>query len=162
MATAATPVPKTKKTSSKNDKSYYEAVGRRKTSSARVRVYHAKKAGATINDKSYKPGSFVINGVDIAVWATSAADRAIMQKPLSLLSDDVSFVTYIKVIGGGKKGQRDAIVHGLARALCEIPSGDVKSKMKEYGFLTRDSRTRERRKVGTGGKARRLKQSPKR
>lgn len=152
---------KTKKTL-KTDKSYYEGVGRRKTSVARVRVYHAKKTGATINDVSYKPGSYIINGLDIKKWTTSPADRVILKRPIKLLDDEGTYIVFARVTAGGSKGQRDALVHGLARALVNIPSEDLRSKLKSDGLLTRDPRTRERRKVGTGGKSRRLKQSPKR
>ena len=158
MAQAA----KAKKSSVKIDKTYYEGVGRRRTSVARVRVYHAKKAGVTIDDVSFKAGSYIINKKEISKWAQTAADAAILKKPLSVLGDEATFVVYAKVLSGGAKGQRDAIVHGLSRALANIPSGDVRAKLKAEDLLTRDARTRERRKVGTGGKARRLKQSPKR
>jgi len=153
---------KAKKSSVKIDKTYYEGVGRRRTSVARVRVYHAKKAGVTIDDVSYKPGAYIVNHQEITKWAQTLADAAILKKPLFVLEDEATFVVYAKVTSGGAKGQRDAVVHGLARALANIPSGDVRAKLKAEDLLTRDARTRERRKVGTGGKARRLKQSPKR
>lgn len=152
---------KTKKTQ-KSDKSYYEGIGRRKTSVARVRVYHAKKTGATINDVSYKAGSYIINGLDIKKWTASPADQVMLRRPIQLLDDEGTYVIFSRVANGGSKGQRDALIHGLARALVNIPSEDLRSKLKANGLLTRDSRTRERRKVGTGGKSRRLKQSPKR
>lgn len=66
------------------------------------------------------------------------------------------------VQGGGKKGQLGAIIHGLARAIEKTDKETLRPILKKAGLLTRDSRTRERRKVGTGGKARRVKQSPKR
>ncbi len=158
MATA----PKAKKSTVKIDRSYYEGIGRRRTAVARVRVYHTKKTGVTIADVSYKPGSYIINNQEIAKWAQTKSDAAILKKPLTLLGDEATFVVYARVLSGGAKGQRDAVVHGLARALVNIPSEDLRAKLKSEDLLTRDARTRERRKVGTGGKARRLKQSPKR
>jgi len=65
------------------------------------------------------------------------------------------------VLGGGSTGQLEAIRHGLSRALVKVDETN-KSKLREYGLLTRDPRTRQRRHVGMGGKARRKKQSPKR
>ena len=59
---------KAKKSSVKIDKTYYEGVGRRRTSVARVRVYHAKKAGVTIDDVSYKPGAYIVNNQEITKW----------------------------------------------------------------------------------------------
>lgn len=68
----------------------------------------------------------------------------------------------IKVEGGGKSGQLEAVVHGISRALQLLDKEKFRPILKKKGFLTRDARVRERRKVGTGGKARRKKQSPKR
>lgn len=158
MATA----PKAKKSAIKIDRSYYEGIGRRRTAVARVRVYHTKKTGVTISDVSYKPGAYIINNQELGKWAQTKSDAAILKKPLTLLGDEATFVVYARVTSGGAKGQRDAVVHGLARALVNIPSEDLRAKLKSEDLLTRDARTRERRKVGTGGKARRLKQSPKR
>ena len=65
-------------------------------------------------------------------------------------------------MGGGKKGQLGAVTHGMARAFDKLDREKFRPELKKAGLLTRDSRTRERRKIGTGGKARRKKQSPKR
>jgi small subunit ribosomal protein S9 len=67
-----------------------------------------------------------------------------------------------KVLGGGKNGQLEAVVLGISRALVSISSEKNRSPLKKLGLLTRDSRIRQRRMVGMGGKARRQKQSPKR
>jgi len=63
--------------------------------------------------------------------------------------------------GGGREGQLGAIVHGLSRGLI-LADPQLKPILRQYHLLTRDPRMKERRKVGTGGKARRKKQSPKR
>ncbi|MFO0703315.1 MAG: 30S ribosomal protein S9 [Patescibacteria group bacterium] len=132
MATA----PKAKKTSVKIDKSYYEGVGRRKTSIARVRVYHSKKAGVTINDVSYKAGSFIVNNQDIAKWAQTISDAALLKKPLAALGDENTFVVYARVLSGGAKGQRDAIMHGLSRALTKnSKQGTSRQNSKQKIFL---------------------------
>ena len=68
----------------------------------------------------------------------------------------------VVVAGSGKMGQLDAVVHGIARALALLDREAFRSILKSAGLLTRDARTRQRRMVGTGGKARRAKQSPKR
>jgi len=72
------------------------------------------------------------------------------------------FWATIKVVGSGKKGQLDATVHGLARALNEVNKKEFRPILKKAGFLTRDSRVKERRKYGRAQKARKGKQSPKR
>ena len=66
------------------------------------------------------------------------------------------------VAGGGLSGQLDAAVLGMARALDKLDPEKFHPILRSKGYLTRDPRTRERRKVGMGGKARRKKQSPKR
>ena len=72
------------------------------------------------------------------------------------------FAITVIVRGGGKFGQLDAMVLGIARALNQLDRDKFRPALKKQGFLTRDSITRERRIVGMGGKARRRKQSPKR
>ena len=68
----------------------------------------------------------------------------------------------IRVEGGGLAGQLDAVILGMARALDQLDREKYHKILREHGYLTRDARERERRKVGMGGKARRKKQSPKR
>ncbi len=153
--------PKARK-STKSSNTYYEGVGRRKTAVARVRVFSTKKGSATIGETTYKAGSFMVDGKLLGDVFLSKADQMRCMRPL-MVSDAVDqYVVLTKVYGGGLSGQVDAISHGLARALSTIPSQDLKLKLRVAGLLTRDSRTRERRMVGTGGKSRRLKQSPKR
>ncbi|MBU1323488.1 30S ribosomal protein S9, partial [Patescibacteria group bacterium] len=67
----------------------------------------------------------------------------------------------VKVVGSGKYGQLDALIHGLSRALT-LANPDFRPLLKKRGLLTRDPRTRQRRMIGKGGKSRRKKQSPKR
>ena len=64
--------------------------------------------------------------------------------------------------GGGKQGQLRAVVHGMARAFSKFDTEKFRKLLKDGGLLTRDSRKRQRRMVGMGGKSRRAKQSPKR
>jgi len=72
------------------------------------------------------------------------------------------YTATIKVLGSGRISQLLAIRHGLARAIVKLDSDKFKTILKSAGLLTRDSRKRQRRHIGTGGKARRRKQSPKR
>lgn len=150
------------KKASKSDQTYYEGIGRRKSAVARVRIYLTKKGSATIGDKVYKGGDFIVNTKPIQVVFVTKSSQLICMKPLVVADAATQYVVSATTIGGGPTGQVDAISHGLARALALVPSSDLKSKLRIAGLLTRDSRIRERRMVGTGGKARRVKQSPKR
>jgi len=113
-----------------------------------VRLYKGKGV-STVNDQpidKYFPGAIFKD-----IWS----------RPLKVVDATEKYYFSVKVIGGGKKGQLEASAHGLAKALV-IDKADFRKPLKDAGLLTRDSRIRERRKVGTGGKARRKKQSPKR
>lgn len=128
---------------------YTYAVGKRRSSSARVRLFHGKGEN-TVNDfkiEEYFPG--ILNKFK---WS----------KPFSITGTSEKYYFSAKVAGGGKQGQLDAVVHGLSKALAKIKPDKFRIPLKKVGLLTRDSRIRERRKIGMGGKARRKKQSPKR
>jgi small subunit ribosomal protein S9 len=143
-----TPKPAVKKTAPKV-KDYVYTVGRRKTATARVRLYQKK-------------GDNLINGKTVAAYFPSRLDQDYLFSPLTLTNNQDRFFFTVKVAGSGYKAQRDAVVHGLARALVKIDTDAYRSLLKKAGFLTRDPRMKESRKVGMGGKARRKKQSPKR
>ena len=133
----------------KTTKKYTYAAGRRKSSTARVRLFKGKN-GSLVNDipsEEYFPGK-----INQTKWTT----------PFELTDTLGKFYVTVKVIGGGKQGQLDACVHGIAKAFDSLDSEKYRQPLKKAGLLTRDARIRERRKVGTGGKARRAKQSPKR
>lgn len=153
--------PKTKK-ASKSTATYYEGVGRRKSAIARVRIYLTKKGSVVLGETTHKGGTFIVNGQPLEKEFISLADQMLCKKPLVVCDSVDLYVVTVKSLGGGRTGQVDAISHGLARALVQIPAADLRHKLKAEGLLTRDSRIRERRMVGTGGKSRRLKQSPKR
>lgn len=153
--------PKTKK-APKQTLSYYEGVGRRKSAVARVRVYLPKKGTVVMGDVTHKAGAFILNGKPLEKVFISNADQIMCRKPLVVTDSVEQYVVMVKSLGGGVSSQVGAIIHGLARALVQVPSTDLRLKLRGEGFLTRDARIRERRKVGTGGKARRKKQSPKR
>ncbi len=129
----------------KGPEKYYETVGRRKESIARVRLFTKKstdavasseeKAIVTVNKKSY------IN------YFTDVNLQHIVESPLRKLKSLNRFKVTVIVNGGGIAGQAGAIKHGISRAL-ELFDGNFRKKLKKSGFLTRDSRAKERRKYG--------------
>ena len=130
-------------------KNYTFAVGRRKSASARVRLF--KGAGENL-----------INGKKVLEVYANKISSTLFDKPFKLTQTEGKYFFTAKVSGGGKEGQMEAIVHGIARAFDKLDSDKFRSILKKNNLLTRDSRERLRRMVGTGGKARRKKQSPKR
>ncbi len=143
------------------DIQYYEATGRRKESVSRARLYLVTKNPVSIGGEKYSKGAYVVNGIPLEKKYTSAYDKKQCLLPLLITDTSERFVVSITVKGGGPSGQLEAVRHGLSRALIMVDEG-YKAKLREFGLLTRDPRTRQRRQVGTGGKARRQKQSPKR
>jgi small subunit ribosomal protein S9 len=142
---------------------YYEAVGRRKEAVARVRLYIVgKDKSATINGTKVKQGEIIVNKMPLNKVFPAISEKPYFTQPLKLTNNEERFAISIIVRGGGRYGQLDAISLGLARALEKVDRETFRPPLKKAGLLTRDPRVRERRKVGTGGKARRAKQSPKR
>lgn len=129
---------------------YIERVGRRKMAIARVRIYKQKKGQFIVNDQLAKD-YFV--GINNAV--------KVYTQPFELTGTLDKFVVTVKVSGSGISAQLGAVVHGLARALVKYDES-LRPLLKKEGLLTRDSRMKETRKPGRGGKARRKRQSPKR
>ncbi|RJR29291.1 30S ribosomal protein S9 [Candidatus Microgenomates bacterium] len=128
---------------------YSKAIGRRREASARVRLYKGKEEST-------------VNGVLIGKYFPGDIMRSRWARPFELTGTEGKYYVTVKVEGGGKNGQLGAVVHGIARALVEENEKTFRASLKEAGLLTRDARKKERRMVGTGGKARRQKQSPKR
>lgn len=142
---------------------YYEAIGRRKRSVARVRLYLVKKSTEVLVGKSkIKAGEIYINGKSIDETSFKAYKKKFLSLPLILTKNESRFAVSIIVNGGGTTGQLDAMVHGISRALLIVDNDAYRPILKANGLLTRDPRKKETRKVGTGGKSRRMKQSPKR
>lgn len=112
---------------------YTEAVGRRKTASARVRIMPAKSISITVNGK------------ELHVYFPLQT----MQKTAlsSLQSLGVTYAVSAKVSGGGLKAQAEAIRHATARALVEA-TPEVRKDLKVRGYLKRDPRAKERKKFG--------------
>ncbi len=150
----------TKKNNGSRD--YTFAVGRRKEAVARVRLYSSLKEGMIWGETAVKKGDIIVNQKAISEYFPGDVNRFRYTEPLRVANAQNKYTITIRVIGGGQVGQLDAVVAGLANALAKADADNFRPILKKEGFLTRDSRIRERRKVGTGGKARRAKQSPKR
>lgn len=133
----------------KAEKEYVSAVGRRKAAIARIRLYKGK-------------GESVVNGKPIDQYFSGVIAKTISLKPFEETGMVGKYFVTAKIVGGGQSSQLDAFVHGTARALASADPEKFRPALKKKGLLTRDARVREPRKVGTGGKARRKKQSPKR
>ena len=140
-------------------KDYVFAIGRRKSSTAEVRLY--KKDATVWGGTLVKVGDFVVNNKPAVEYFGKNFEKT-YKEPLQITGMENKFSLSAKVSGGGKMGQLDALVLALARALDKIDKENFHSILKKKGMLTRDPRVRERRKVGMGGKSRRRKQSPKR
>jgi small subunit ribosomal protein S9 len=152
------------------DLKYYEAIGRRKEAVACVRMYipvkdkqaSIKTPGNKESEVKIKAGDIYINAKPIEKLFPAEYEKASYLLPLKLTDNVGRFAISIFVNGGGRHSQLEAIVHGISRALNKADREGFRTLLKKQGLLTRDPRVRERRKVGTGGKARRAKQSPKR
>ena len=125
----------------------YYSTGRRKTSSARVYMNMGK-------------GDIVINGRPIDVFFGRETARMVVRQPLELLQMTNKVDLNITVAGGGISGQAGAIRHGITRALM-VYDETYRTELRQAGFVTRDSRKVERKKVGLR-KARRATQFSKR
>ena len=123
------------------------ATGKRKDAVARVWV---------------KPGSgkVVVNGKDIAVYFARPVLQMILRQPFTIANVEGQFDVVATVAGGGLSGQAGAVRHGITRALIDYDAA-LKGELSRAGFVTRDAREVERKKVGLHG-ARRRKQFSKR
>lgn len=123
---------------------YYEAVGRRKRAIARVRVYTKKSTDVQTSEDS---ALIIVNGKPYYEYFKSPELRNIVESPLKKLKSLNRFKATIKVFGGGIHGQAGAVKLGLSRALVLFDQNFSK-KLRKAGYLTRDSREKERRKYG--------------
>lgn len=113
---------------------YYEGIGRRKTSTARVRIM----TGA---------GNFVVNGKPAEEYFTRHGDMEDIFAPLRASELEGKLDISVLVNGGGVSGQTGAVRHGLARALLKMDP-ELRPVMRAAGYLTRDARMKERKKPG--------------
>jgi small subunit ribosomal protein S9 len=125
----------------------YYGTGRRKTSTARVFL----RSGS---------GKFVVNGKPVDEFFSRETGRMVVRQPLELTQHLATFDILVNVAGGGESGQAGAVRHGITRALIEYDA-TLKPALSTAGFVTRDAREVERKKVGFR-KARRRKQFSKR
>ena len=118
-----------------NSRPFFYGTGRRKSSVARVRLYEGT-------------GKVTINGRDIDDYFGLETLKLIVRQPLNLTETTEKFDIECRVAGGGVTGQAGAIRHGIARALLQYDSENLRSALKKAGFLTRDPRMKERKKYG--------------
>ncbi len=118
----------------KNER-YIEAVGRRKTAIARVRITPASKM------------SFVVNDKDLHEYFIVGEMQDIVKQPFAEAKLADKFKVSAKMIGGGIHSQAEALRHGIARALV-LHTGELRKTLKKAGHLKRDPRSKERRKFG--------------
>jgi len=114
---------------------YYYAVGRRKSSIARVRLYPGE-GNITVNGK---PSKEYFGGRDL--------HQITMLEPMRLTGTSDRFDVVVSVVGGGVSGQAGAVRHGISRALIRFDE-ELRDPLKKGHFLTRDAREKERKKVG--------------
>ena len=126
---------------------YYYGTGRRKSSVARVFMQQGK-------------GEILINGLPVDKYFSRFTSEMILRQPLDLTNNETTFDIKVNVSGGGESGQAVAVRHGITRALMDFDA-ELKPNLSKAGFVTRDAREVERKKVGLR-KARRRKQFSKR
>ncbi len=119
----------------KEKEKYFEAVGRRKTSVARVRIWPSAK------------NSFVVNDKDIKDYFVVAETRNKILEVVNHSEIKEKFKVSVKASGGGVNSQAEAIVQGIARAITKY-NEELRKPLKKEGYLSRDPRTKERRKFG--------------
>ena len=112
----------------------YYGTGRRKSSTARVFIKHGT-------------GKITINNRSLENYFTRPTARMVVCQPLELLQLNEKFDLYITVVGGGISGQAGAVRHGITRALMAFDES-YRSELRKAGYVTRDARCVERKKVG--------------
>jgi len=128
--------------------SFLAAVGRRKTAVARVRLIKNGK------------GAITVNGKPMEEYFTVYELRNLVKAPLEVVGQAEAVDVSAKVLGGGMRGQAEAVRHGVSRALIQL-NPTFRKSLKKLGYLTRDARKKERKKPGLK-KARRAPQWSKR
>ncbi len=113
---------------------FFYGTGKRKTSVSRTRLYKGT-------------GSITVNGRELGDYFPRATLQMIIRQPLRLTKTIEKFNIACRVTGGGLSGQAQAVRHGISRALLEFDP-ELRGVLKRAGFLTRDSRVKERKKYG--------------
>ena len=117
-----------------NKQTYFHGTGRRKEAIARVKLLPGD-------------GAIIINGIPYEERHPRLEHRRIIIQPLLVTERTGKFNVIAKVSGGGVSGQSDAICHGIARALVQSDE-NLRPLLRQHGLMTRDSRVKERKKVG--------------
>jgi small subunit ribosomal protein S9 len=117
------------------EQQYYEGIGRRKTSTARVRLHIGGTGNILVNDKTGDE------------YFTREQDNKGMREPLKVTGTESRYNVTIRVNGGGVTGQADAVRMGMARALVKVDPS-FHEALRRNGLLTRDARAKERKKPG--------------
>lgn len=136
--TKAKPIAATKpliKKTEKSSKVYIEALGKRKTSAARVRLFTGGKGQITVNNKPMNE------------YFRTPLEQMVIVEPLKGVAMETSFDFTVRVSGGGKQGQAEAVRHGIARTLLAFDK-ELRPVLKTQRWLTRDARKKERKKPG--------------
>ena len=118
-------------------------MGRRKEAVARVALIPGGK------------GDITVNGRDVNVYFTRETDKIMILQPLRLTNTITKYDVEVNVSGGGITGQAGALKHAISRALV-AQEPELKDMLRKNGFLTRDSRTKERKKYGQKGARKRF------
>ena len=140
---------------------YYEAVGRRKSATCRVRLYVNPNGTVNARGITAAKGTVTVNGKDITAYFPGKYMQLAYERPYVITDTKGRFTVFAVISGGGPVGQMEAFVLASARALQKADTS-LRPALKKEGFLMVDARVRERRKAGLAQKARKEKQSPKR
>lgn len=117
-----------------NKQTYFHGTGRRKEATARIKLLPGD-------------GAIIINGIPYEERHPRLEHRRIIIQPLLVTESTGKFNVIAKVSGGGVSGQSGAICHGIARALVQSDE-NLRPILRQHGLMTRDSRVKERKKVG--------------
>lgn len=137
----------------------YFGYGRRKTATARARLYLPDQE-VVIGGRKLEKGDIYVNGLPIDRYFNDPFAKAQYTEIFRTTNTGGRFITTVVVEGSGKSGQLGAVILAIARVLCKIDP-QFKATLRKKGFMTRDPRAKERKKPGLMG-ARKEKQSPKR
>ena len=127
------------------DLNRWYATGKRKSAIARVWLKPGK-------------GEIMVNGLGVSEYFSRTTSQMIIAQPFQITEMVNRFDVYVNVGGGGKSGQADAVKYGIAKALTAF-NKDLRPVLKKAGFLTRDSRIKERKKYGQPGARKRFQYS---
>ena len=116
------------------NENFHYGTGRRKTATARTRLYSGS-------------GAIIVNGRPFQEYFNRKTLQMVVSQPLKLVNLEDKLEVRVNVRGGGTAGQAEAVRHGISRALLLLDPS-LRGVLKKAGFLTRDSRTKERKKYG--------------